>query len=329
MRLRPTISAVDFKLRLFIDTNVLIDYLENFDGSKAKTFLELFNKSNFENIELVTSDYVLWELYDYFRKDLYAKKMMCKMGWGFNRTRKGMREFKKATQANMNEFGEKIKEMVEKLEGEKVVYIYRIINKEIEGFSETMEKLLQFSKFELKDALILSSALSNQINAHRIITKDEQFGKEGSRITKLEEEKESLPKEFLERSGIADLEFKKPEEFASETDIKKNYKEWFEKYNEGKQIGKVIKYWSRDRKVIGIECFDDYTLKIGDYIYLVKFHGNNEAFIKLFLIEKDCIKDYESGKSVDEGKKVTIKLSEDFNSENINLEGSLVFLSEE
>ena len=62
---------------------------------------------------------------------------------------------------------------------------------------------------------------------------------------------------------------------------------------------------------------------------MVKFHGNNEAFIKLFLIERDCIRDYESGKSVDEGKKVTIKLSEDFNPENINLEGSLVFLSEE
>lgn len=327
--MRPTISAVDLKLRLFIDTNVLIDYLENFDENKAKTFLELFNESNFENIELVTSDYVLWELYDYFRKDLYAKKMMCEIGWGFNRTRKGMREFKKATQENMNEFGEKIKDMAENLEAEKVVYIYRIMSSEIEGFTETMEKLLQFSKFELKDATILSSALSNQINAHRIVTKDEQFGKEGSRITKLEEEKESLPGEFLEASGIVNLNFQKPEDFASEKDIKRNYREWFEKYNEENQIGKVIKYWSRKRKVIGVECFGDYTLKVEDYIYLVKFHGNNEAFIKLFLIEKDCIKDYDSEKTVEEGRKVTIKLSEDFNPENINLEGSLIFLSEE
>ena len=62
---------------------------------------------------------------------------------------------------------------------------------------------------------------------------------------------------------------------------------------------------------------------------MVKFHVDNEAFIKPFLIKKDCIRDYESGKSVDEGKKVTIKLSEDFNPENISLEGSLVFLSEE
>lgn len=327
--MRPTISAVDFKLRLFIDTNVLIDYLENFDENKAKTFLELFNVSNFENIELVTSDYVLWELYDYFRKDLYAKKMMCEIGWGFNRTRKGMREFKKATQENMNEFGEKIKDMAENLEAEKVVCIYRIMSSEIEGFSETMEKLLQFSKFELKDATILSSALSNQIKAHRIITKDEQFGKEGSRITKLEEEKESLPREFLEASGMANLNFQKPEDFASEKDIKKNYKEWFEKYNEEKQIGEVIKYWSRERKVIGVECFGDYTLKVDDYIYLVKFYDENEAFIKLFLIEKDCIKDYDNEKSVEKGRKVTIKLPENFNPENINLESSLVFLSEE
>ena len=56
---------------------------------------------------------------------------------------------------------------------------------------------------------------------------------------------------------------------------------------------------------------------------------NNEAFIKPFLIEKDCIRDYDSEKNVEEGRKVTIKLTEDFNPENINLEGSLVFLSEE
>lgn len=48
---RPTISALDFNMRIFIDTNVLIDFVEDKDDNKAKSFIELFRNSVFSNIE--------------------------------------------------------------------------------------------------------------------------------------------------------------------------------------------------------------------------------------------------------------------------------------
>ena len=199
---RPTISRYDFNLRLFVDTNVLIDYLEYFDGNKAKSFLELFKRSDFGNIELVTSDYVLWELYGHLREDLYVKKMILEAGWGFNRARKGINEFKGVTMADMEKFGMTIQNRVNQLEeseGNDFIPVIRLMSEQTEKFSETIERVLRFSKFSYKDTMVLVSALYTQSNI--LVTIDEQFRKEGRRITELEEERESLPTAFLEKSG--------------------------------------------------------------------------------------------------------------------------------
>jgi len=322
---RPTISRSDFHLRLFVDTNVLIDYLENFDGNKAKSFLELFKNTDFENIELVTSDYVLWELYGYFRKDLYVRKMMTdpNRNWGFNRARKGMKEFKGVDREEMEEFGNAIKNMVDQLE--EVITIQRDMDKETEGFSEIIERLLQCSKFSYKDTMVLVSALYTQ--SHILVTIDEQFREEGRRSTELEEERESLPTEFLGKSGLGDLKFEPPSEFSSEEGIKQYYQMWFEERNKEKEIGKVIKYWS-ELKAIGVECFNDCTIKEGDYIYIVKFIEAKDIVRKLVKIEKGYLRDYETEEPIKEGKKVTIKLPDD-SLEGLNLENAIIFLSAE
>ena len=259
---RPTISRYDFNLRLFVDTNVLIDYLEIFEGNKAKNFLELFKTSDFGNIELVTSDYVLWELYGHLREDLYVKKMILEAGWGFNRARKGINEFKGVTMADMEKFGMTIQNRVNQLEesdGNDFIPVIRLMSEQTEKFSETIERVLRFSKFSYKDTMVLVSALYTQSNI--LVTIDEQFRKEGRRITELEEERESLPTEFLEKSGLADLKFEPPSTFSSEGDIKRRYKEWFDAHSEEKKIGTVIEYWS-EPNVIGVECFNDYTITV-------------------------------------------------------------------
>ena len=74
---RPSISRFsDIVLRMFIDTNVLIDYIENFPDTHAIEFIEGFSKKEINNIESITSDYVLWEFYGHFRDELYTKKLV-------------------------------------------------------------------------------------------------------------------------------------------------------------------------------------------------------------------------------------------------------------
>ena len=326
---RPTISRYDFNLRLFVDTNVLIDYLEIFEGNKAKNFLELFKTSDFGNIELVTSDYVLWELYGHLREDLYVKKMILEAGWGFNRARKGINEFKGVTMADMEKFGMTIQNRVNQLEesdGNDFIPVIRLMSEQTEKFSETIERVLRFSKFSYKDTMVLVSALYTQSNI--LVTIDEQFRKEGRRITELEEERESLPTAFLEKSGLADLKFKTPSEFSSEENIKRSYKEWFDERNKGKKIGKVINYRSKEN-VIDVECYGDYTMEVDDYIYVVKFIDAKDFVKRLFKVEKGCLRDYESEEPIREGKKVTIKLPDDLAFEGLNLENAIIFLSDE
>ena len=326
---RPTISREDFKLRLFVDTNVLIDYLENYEGNKAKNFLELFKNTDFENIELVTSDYVLWELYGHLREDLYVKKMILEAGWGFTRARKGINEFKGVTMEDMEKFGMTIQNMVNQLEeseGNDFIPVIRLMSEQTEKFSEIIERVLRFSKFSYKDTMVLVSALYTQSNI--LVTIDEQFRKEGRRITELEEERESLPTAFLEKSGLADLKFKPPSEFSSEENIKRSYKEWFDARSGKKEIGTVIEYWS-EPNVIGVECFNDYTIKEEDYVYVVKFVEGNDIVKRLFKVERGCLGDYETEKPIREGEKVTIKLPDDLVSEGLNIENAIIFLSEE
>jgi predicted nucleic acid-binding protein len=319
--MRPIISRADFHLRLFVDTNVLIDYLEGFDGNKAKSFLDLFKKSDSENIELVTSDYVLWELYGHLREDLYVKEMILDKSWGFNRARKGINEFKGVTMEEMEKIGVSIKNRVNQLEeseGKDFIPVRRLMSEQTEEFSWTIERLLQCSKFSYKDTMVLVSALYTK--SHILVTIDEQFKGEGNRIAELEEEKADLPIEIS-------LKFKPPSEFSSEEDIKRSYKEWFDARNEGKKLGKVIKYWL-EPNVIGVECFNDYTIMAEDYIYVVKFIEAKSIVKRLFKVEKGCLRDYETKKMIGAGKKVTIKLP-DGSSESVNLENAIIFLSEE
>lgn len=325
---RPTISRYDFNLRLFVDTNVLIDYLECFDGNNAKSFLEMFKKSDFENIELVTSDYVRWELYGHLRADLYAREMITARRWGFNRTRKGMMEFKDVTPEEMEKFGNNAKNMVNQLEeseGKDFIRVRRLMSEQTEGFSEIIERLLQRSKISYKDTMVLVSALYT--NSHIVVTIDEQFKKEGRRFTKLEKERESLPTDFIENSGLGDLKFETPAKFSSEEDIKRCYKKWFDDRNEEKKIGTVTRYWS-EPNIISVECFNDYTIKEEDYIYVVKFIDAKNIVKRLFKVEKGCLGDYETENSIREGKKVTIKLPDD-SLESVKLENAIIFLSEE
>lgn len=320
---RITISPTDFKLRLFIDTNVLIDYIEECNKNNAKDFLDIFKdlKTRPINNEVVISDYVIWELYGYLRTDIYIRKMMTDPDkkWGFKRSLMYSREFKEAESGVMEEIGNKIKKVKEEIE--QFIYITNIMSKEAEGFSELVESLLQCSKFEYKDAMVFASAFHRITHSNILITNDERFRREGSRIKQLEYALKSLHKSFQEKK----FKFKVPTDFCSKEKINKTYEEWFNDYFEDKAIGKVIKQWN-EVKVIGIECSDSNSLKINDYVYIIKMNTNFDAFKKPLVvkIEKENIRDFDCEKTVEEGNKITIKLPFELNQ---NLEGASIFLS--
>jgi len=127
---------------------------------------------------------------------------------------------------------------------------------------------------------------------------------------------------------IRDIEFKKPIKFSTENEVKKEYKIWFLKRNENKQIGKVFHYYPR-KKVICVECLNTYTLRTKDYIYLMNFNKTaNDRFVKSFQIKSDGMRDFNTKEIIKEGKKVTIKLPEDFSLNGGSLTDAIVFISE-
>jgi len=321
--MRPTLSISDLKLRLFIDSCVLIDFLENIDNNKARTFINLLKNQNFEYIELVTSDYVLWELYNHFKRDFYMRKMICEKNLTFKQAWRGIREYIGASQSEMNTIGQNIKELINQLD-EINIHTTKLMNREKEGFSETIEYFLQYSKFSYEDTLILVSSLFT--NSNMMITIDQQFRDEASRISEIREERQSLPPDFLENSGFINLKFETPEQLSTENKIKRKYKDWFKYYNKDKVIGKVVKCWKRS-KTLAIECFKDYTIKEGDYLYLIKFSPSNDFIKKSLKIGKNCLKDHKR-KNIKEGKKVTVKCPQNFSFSDINLTNSMVFISE-
>jgi hypothetical protein len=166
--------------------------------------------------------------------------------------------------------------------------------------------------------MIFASAYYTQ--SHVLVTIDEKFKGEGNRINELEEENNELPTKIS-------LKFKPPSEFSSDKNIKRNYKDWFEEHNNESKIGRVFNCYEREN-VICVECFDDYVVKVGDYIYAVKFSETKDIIKNLFKIKEDCLRDYDTEEQISEGKKVTIKLP-DNSVETSNLENATIFLSEE
>lgn len=208
------ITDSDFKLRLFIDTNVLVDHIEGFNEKKSVTFMKLFQqtksskRSKIANIELITSDYVLWEFYGRCRRELYVKKLVENHNYGYihanNESQKD--NFKKAGPGCMKVFGEKMEEYIENITGNTgSIYLNRLIGKHNPGFSEFIDKVLKCSKFSYKDAIVFVSALFTHSN--KIITCDEDFG---------EDKKKQLEK-VMKDCPIkdAELSFGKPVELSS------------------------------------------------------------------------------------------------------------------
>ena len=314
---RPAISRfADINLRLFIDTNVLIDYAEGFTERDSMKFVDLFRANDFKHIDLVTSDYVLWEFYGHFREEFYIKKLVTELHYGYVSANKKCNrgKYEKATLKDMETFGKEI-DKYEKSFDNSPVTIERLIGKDNQGFSDMVEVLLQCSKFSYKDSIIFVSALFT--NSSLIITHDQTFSCDNH----LEELKEALSN--LKEPLKVELDFKRPSDFSTPELVKRNYQEWFIAKNKDKAIGFVTKIWPR-KKIAAIQCVGENFIRIGDYLCLVKFEQNNNCLMSIFEVKKGTLQDYSSEEKISEGKKVTLCMPVE-GSLNVYV-GAMVFL---
>ena len=66
------------RVRIFVDTNVLIEFFENLDNNPSKQFLE--EASSDDRVELLTSDFVIFEVLEFLRREYYIKSKIDQEG---------------------------------------------------------------------------------------------------------------------------------------------------------------------------------------------------------------------------------------------------------
>lgn len=320
----------DFKLRLFIDTNVLIDYVQGCNKKRCLTFLNLFKKSKVRkkpkiaDVELVTSDYVLWEFYGHCREESYVKWLISKYNYGLISANKECRNanFKEVDYKQMRKFGNEIKGHVKKVvEDDEIVYLYRLIGQEKAGLSETIDRILQCSRFSYKDAIVLTSAYFTQANI--IITCDDQHFGQGH----LDELKEAL-RDWQMNPG--QLEYEKPAKFSTLSNIRAAYKAWFMKRNESKIIGEIVKYYPKIN-VLEIKCKRGYPISERQSICITKFL-NGDSFVKFWFkvpgSKSGKLRNAKTRKHVSRGTHITVELPSRFPYKKKNWEKGRVFFGE-
>ncbi len=313
--MRPVIQPSEFKLRLFLDTNILIDYVDDFDNNRAKSFVNLAKEEAFSSIiELVTSDYVLWEFYGNRRKEHYIRKMVRKKGCSFKRAHRESENFRGAGLSHMTDIGHRIKKEIDQLA--KTVTFESLVANNPDGFSETIEKLLQCAKFSYQDTIVLVSA--QYTHSDIVVTVDHAFSSEGARLDDLVQAKNDLPQTFPVPK------FNKPDNFCPLTSARKNYEKWFKQNTETKRIAKIIRHW-KHKNAIAIECLNNHKIEVGDHIYIVKFFYH--TIFKYSLPIKKLL-NYDTNKDVQEGKKVTLALPLNFPYREKDWRYGTIYLSE-
>lgn len=288
-----------FKLKIFIDTNVLIEYFEKLEKNQSKAFMKVASKN--ENINLVSSDYVIWEFLNLVKNETCIKEMVAKGLCSKRAWRYPLGEDEKLRRKVLEEFNVHLSELENVLN----IDIERLMDEGRDKFFEMVKKFFINSKIESHDILILASALSAR--AHIFLTKDMPLTDEGKRVALLSEFLENLPLPKDESRTL--LKFVSPAIVGTSPEkcVKSLFKQWLSEIVTSKILGKVVKTYLK-KNVVVVECTNDYVVSEGDTLCLFKFDGNNNFLKCFFDIKEGKLWDNERDCTVKEGKKVTIEL---------------------
>ncbi|WP_435356600.1 hypothetical protein [Emticicia sp. SJ17W-69] len=284
----PSIQLTDLKLRVFVDTNVLIDAFITPDNI-VKNFLS--DLSSHPQIELVTSDYALWEQNEFIRQQTWITDCV--------KNNRSYKEAQKHSIKNTKKLRRKVEKMItvasEKAEELGIINYNLMDNATLESDFFAFVQYLQINtRIASKDILILLSAYSTQSSA--LLSRDSRFNGEVTNL-ELSLDNSLLPDKLKQICFIKINKINNPSNL--------QYMEWFkDRLQKKAAIGKCINYYQN--RVIALDLKEEVCL--GNYLLLVKFGDNNELQKIVFQIGQNCLRDYQTNTNVQQGKKVTVAL---------------------
>jgi hypothetical protein len=292
----PSIRLTDIKLRLFVDTNILIDAFTT-PQSNVTTFLE--QAKIHPEIDLITSDYALWEHHEFIRKQIWIKNLV-----NNNNSYKGALSYKIELTEEIRKEVENAIDIATKGREKFGIDNANLMDEETlnKDFFRWLELFQIHTRISNQDLLILLSAYATQSNA--ILGKDKNFKKEVGEDSfdsiEMSLQDAQIPEELKRVFFIGDLK----------TNPQKHYYNWFTKQFIESSIGHCYRTFKK-RNVLVIESNE---VEIGDYLMLIKFSDDtNEAKKIAFRIDEDCFGEFEPEKVLEHyaKKRFSIKLSQD------------------
>lgn len=292
----PSIRLTDIKLRLFVDTNILIDAFTT-PQNDVTTFLE--QAKIHPEIDLITSDYALWEHHEFIRKQIWIKNLV-----NNNNSYKGALSYKIELTEEIKKEVEDAIDFATKGREEFGIDNANLMDEKTlnEDFFRWLELFQIHTRITNQDLLILLSAYATQSNA--ILGKDKNFKKEvgENNFDGIEQSLQDaqIPNELKRVFFIGDLK----------TNPKKHYYNWFMKQFKELSIGYCYRTFSNSN-VIVIES-DEITNN--DYIMLIKLSDDTNEMKKLvFKIDEECFQEFKPEKLLenDAKKRFSIKLPQD------------------
>lgn len=286
------LSIEDFKLRLFVDTNVLIDAIVT-PEQPVVDFLNLAN--GHEEIDLVTSDYVLWEQNEFIRMQTWIKQMV-----DSNKSYKNAIKWGITVDDSLQEL---VTNRITKSSQDREtlnIYNYNLMDDSIatKDFFSLTSKLTAFTAISNKDLLILLSAYATR--SHAILSSDKNFRSEFSNAVSL---KASL-RDSLLPVNLKEIKFFKPRPEAPPSVL---YYQWFTDFLAPRKVGKCEAKVYERMSIVAIRCENDEVINIGDYLMIAKI--SPDQFRKQVVkVETGNLKDYESTNDIEGGRHVTLKI---------------------
>ncbi len=289
-----TIALEDLKLRVFVDTNVLIDCFVTPEQDVIDFVTEAAGS---DSLELVTSDYALWEQNEFIRKHTWVKDLV-----NGNRSHNEALTYRlKLSDALRQTVEQNIHACKSQREALNILNYNLMDEATLDGdFFAWLELLTIHSTISNQDLLILLSAYVTKSKA--ILTKDSGFNSSVSEVAGLEE---TLGTSLLP-SALKGIRFinnlaKKPQEY---------YNEWFEQIISPQKIGDCMHFYSKTN-VLGAQCITAHEIEVGDYLLAAKVLENGEFKKVVFRVNDDSLQDYDKEEKVTKASKVTIKLPAD------------------
>jgi hypothetical protein len=292
----PSIRLTDIKLRLFVDTNILVDAFTT-PQNDIITFLEqAFIHSE---IDFVTSDYALWEHHEFIRKQVWIKNLV-----NNNSSYKGAISYNIELTEDLKE---EVKDAIDFAAKGREKFGIENANLMDENtlngdFFRLLELFQIHTRISNQDLLILLSAYATLSNV--ILSKDGGFRNEvgEEKFNSIEQSlmDAQIPENLKKMSFISDLK----------VSPQKHYNSWFTKQFGESSMGYCCRTFDRTNVIV----IESSQIFIGDYLMLIKVSDDiNEVQKIVFKIDEDCFREYEPEKVLENNnKRFSIKLSEDF-----------------